>query len=83
MAAGGSRPGDCRDAAEPGGLELRMTPVEAGLGRLWGMLLLWLGIGVAGLVAASSAAGLSAAGGLFHSTGPEVERPTPQGHVPE
>lgn len=66
-----------------GGLEIRMTPVEAGLGRLWGMLLLWSGIGVAGLVAASSAAGLSAAGGLFHSTGPEVERPTPQGHVPE
>jgi antitoxin (DNA-binding transcriptional repressor) of toxin-antitoxin stability system len=66
-----------------GGLEIRMTPVEAGLGRLWGMLLLWLGIGAVGMGAAGSAAGLSAAGGLFHSTGPEVERPMPQGHLPE
>jgi hypothetical protein len=66
-----------------GGIEIGMTPVEAGLGRLWRSLLLWLGSGVAGLLVAGSAAGLSAAGGLFHSTGPEPGRPISEGCAPE
>jgi antitoxin (DNA-binding transcriptional repressor) of toxin-antitoxin stability system len=66
-----------------GGLEIGMTPIEAGLGRLYVALLLWFGLGAAGLIGGASAAGLSASGGLFHSTGPDAERTPQEGRTPE
>lgn len=52
-----------------GALELRLVPVEAGLGRMWAALLLWIGLGSAALVGTAGAAGLSAPERLFHSAG--------------
>jgi hypothetical protein len=66
-----------------GGLEVGMVPVEAHLGPLYRTLVLWFALGALGLVAASRASGLSAAGGLFHSAGPGSGRPTHEGRVLE
>lgn len=66
-----------------GGLEVGMVPVEAHLGPLYRALLLWSGLGALGLVAASRAAGLSVAGGLFHSAGPGAGRSTHEGRASE
>jgi hypothetical protein len=63
-----------------GGLELRLAPVETGLGSLWRTLLLWLGLGGVGVAFAAGAAGLSAASGLFHSAGSGPEPPSDGGH---
>jgi hypothetical protein len=66
-----------------GGLQVGMVPVEARLGPLYRMLLLWSGLGALGLVAATRSSGLSAAGGLFHSAGPGNGRPSHEGRVSE
>jgi hypothetical protein len=62
-----------------GGLELRLTPVEAGLGGLWRALVAWLGLGALGLGLGARAAGLSAPGGLFHSTAYGAAPPSDEG----
>jgi hypothetical protein len=61
------------------GLELRMAPVEAGLGDLWWALVAWLGLGALGLSLGVRAAGLSAPGGLFHSAAAVAESPNDEG----
>jgi hypothetical protein len=58
-----------------GALELGRIPAEAGLNRLWKLLLAWFGLGVAGLLLAVGPAGLSGPAGLFHLSGRNRDSP--------